>query len=143
MLARGGADALAKLESSECDVLLLDRRLPDLDADELIATIREQFPRVEVVELDSKTGNLLGEPRRPIPGLSRLFRALEVVTHRAEAPCVRAERQAEPLPGMTGQSAAMQKVSRLVRLVAPRTTTVLVTRPTGSGKDWSREPCTS
>jgi transcriptional regulator with GAF, ATPase, and Fis domain len=36
---------------------------------------------------------------------------------------------------MVGESAAMQKVYRLVRLVAPRTTTVLVTGPTGSGKE--------
>jgi hypothetical protein len=56
MSALGGADALGKLESSDCDVLLLDRRLPDLDADELIATVREQFPGVEVLEVDSKTG---------------------------------------------------------------------------------------
>jgi DNA-binding NtrC family response regulator len=133
--AHGGADALGKLESSDCDVLLLDRRLPDLDADELIATIREQFPGVEVLELDSKTGNLLGEPRLPLPGLTEVHRSLEAVPFRAEAPCVRVERQMEALPGMVGDSAAMQRVYRLVRLVAPRTTTVLVTGPTGSGKE--------
>jgi DNA-binding NtrC family response regulator len=135
MAAHGGADALGKLESSDCDVLLLDRRLPDLDADELIATIREQFPGVEVLELDSKTGNLLAEPRCPIPGLMRGSRTLEAVPVRTETVCFRGERQVEALPGMVGQSAAMQKVYRLVRLVAPRTTTVLVTGPTGSGKE--------
>jgi DNA-binding NtrC family response regulator len=135
MSALGGADALGKLESSDCDVLLLDRRLPDLDADELIATVREQFPGVEVLEVDSKTGNLLAEPRLPIPGLARAFRTLEAVPHRADIPHVRVERQAESLPGMVGQSTAMQRVYRLIRLVAPRKTTVLVTGPTGSGKE--------
>src|SRR3954462_1288419 len=122
MGAHGGADALGKLESSDCDVLVLDRRLPDLDADELIATVRANFPGVEVLELDSKTGNLLAEPRRPIPGLTQVFRTLEAVPMRAETACFRGERQVETLPGMVGESAAMQKVYRLVRLVAPRTT---------------------
>jgi transcriptional regulator with GAF, ATPase, and Fis domain len=36
---------------------------------------------------------------------------------------------------MIGSSAAMRRVYRLVRLVAPRTTTVLVAGPTGSGKE--------
>jgi DNA-binding response OmpR family regulator len=34
-LASGGADALAKLENSECNLLILDRNLLDLNADEL------------------------------------------------------------------------------------------------------------
>jgi DNA-binding NtrC family response regulator len=39
------------------------------------------------------------------------------------------------LPGMIGRSAAMQAVYRKVQLVAPRDTTVLITGPTGSGKE--------
>jgi transcriptional regulator with GAF, ATPase, and Fis domain len=40
-----------------------------------------------------------------------------------------------PLPGMIGSSEAMQPVYRLVRLVAPRTTTVLIAGDTGTGKE--------
>jgi transcriptional regulator with GAF, ATPase, and Fis domain len=36
---------------------------------------------------------------------------------------------------MVGSAEAMQRLYRLVRLVAPRTTTVLVTGPTGTGKE--------
>jgi DNA-binding NtrC family response regulator len=39
------------------------------------------------------------------------------------------------LPGMIGRSAIMQPVYRMVHLVAPRDTTVLITGPTGSGKE--------
>jgi transcriptional regulator of acetoin/glycerol metabolism len=39
------------------------------------------------------------------------------------------------LPGMIGRSAAMRAVYRKVQLVAPRDTTVLITGPTGSGKE--------
>jgi DNA-binding NtrC family response regulator len=42
---------------------------------------------------------------------------------------------ADPLPGMIGDSAIMRPVYRLVRLLAPRNTTVLITGPTGCGKE--------
>lgn len=41
----------------------------------------------------------------------------------------------QPLPGMIGNSPVMQKLYRLVRMVAPGITTVLITGPTGSGKE--------
>src|SRR5579863_7373897 len=53
--ALGGADALAKLEKGEWQVLFLDRRLPDLDAGELIAIIQRRFPVTRVVMLDSES----------------------------------------------------------------------------------------
>jgi transcriptional regulator with GAF, ATPase, and Fis domain len=43
--------------------------------------------------------------------------------------------ETEPLPGMIGRSPGMQQVYRMARLVAPRTTTVLIAGPTGSGKE--------
>jgi len=42
---------------------------------------------------------------------------------------------AQPLPGVIGSSRAMQEVSWLVRMVAPRTTTVLIEGETGTGKE--------
>jgi len=42
---------------------------------------------------------------------------------------------ADPLPGMIGNSRIMQPVYRLGRLLAPRKTTVLITGPTGCGKE--------
>src|SRR5579859_4734033 len=52
--AMGGADALAKLEKHSWQVLFLDRRLPDLDPEELRATVQRRFPQVPVVMLDSE-----------------------------------------------------------------------------------------
>ena len=40
-----------------------------------------------------------------------------------------------PLPDMVGQSQSMLELSRLVRLVAPRSTTVLIEGETGTGKE--------
>src|SRR5271163_4741580 len=50
--ASGGAEALVHLESGGWQVLFLDRRLPDLDAEELSQTVRQRFPGIEVVLLD-------------------------------------------------------------------------------------------
>src|SRR5271167_4173533 len=50
--AAGGAEALVHLESGFWQVLFLDRRLPDLDAEELSDTVHQRFPGIEVVMLD-------------------------------------------------------------------------------------------
>src|SRR5882724_5589621 len=57
--ASGGADALVKLESGNWQLLFLDRRLPDLDAEELVEVIKRRFPGIEVVVLDSDGGPVL------------------------------------------------------------------------------------
>ncbi len=41
----------------------------------------------------------------------------------------------QPLPGLVGNSPRMLEVSRRIRLVAPRSTPVLIEGPTGSGKE--------
>src|SRR5216684_5742224 len=53
--ASGGAEALVHLESGFWQVLFLDRRLPDLDAEELSQTVRQRFPGIEVVLLDPES----------------------------------------------------------------------------------------
>jgi DNA-binding NtrC family response regulator len=138
--AFGGAEALAKLEKGDWQVLFLDRRQPDLDAEELLTVIRRRFPGTQVVLLDSDSaidnnpvvadgdsvnsnGQETGAPRNAAARPGALER------HRTN------ESQVEPLPGMIGASEAMQAVYRMVRLVAARNTTVLVAGPTGTGKE--------
>ena len=132
--ALGGADALVKLESGDWQVLFLDRRLPDLDAEELIEIIRQRFPGIEVVMLDSDSGQPLPAPGASHPHWWRKVaspaEAARVVPPRPEPGA-----EIEPLPGMIGSSDAMERLYQLARLVAPRTTTVLITGPTGAGKE--------
>src|SRR5580698_5676189 len=54
--AMGGADALAQLEKGDWQMLFLDRRVSDLDTEELIAIIQKRFPGIQVVLLDSSAG---------------------------------------------------------------------------------------
>ena len=141
----GGADALVKLESGEWQVLFLDRRLPDLDAEEVIRIIKVRFPGTEVVLLDSDSSLLpISLPRandfRPWlkPATAEPEPAPEPQTSPAPVLPTRAvELSAEvaPLPAMIGSSAGMQRLYRLTRLVAPRLTTVLILGATGTGKE--------
>jgi len=118
---QGGADALAKLESGGWQMLFLDRSLPDLDAEELVSIIRARFPGTEVVVLDSDSDAVPLWPasRQPLSWPKAERSAVEVA----------------PLPGMVGQSPAMQSLYRKTRLVAPRDTTLLVLGATGTGKE--------
>jgi DNA-binding NtrC family response regulator len=50
-------------------------------------------------------------------------------------PAVREAAPAERLPELVGNAACMLEVSRRIRLVAPRSTPVLIEGPTGSGKE--------
>ena len=125
-VASGGAEALAKLESGRWQMLFLDRRLPDLDAEELLEVIAQRYPGIRVVMVDSRSDD--GEQREL--GDSACLREFPALVDVRRAPDIE-----PPLPGMVGDSQPMRQVYRLARLVAPRNTTVLISGPTGSGKE--------
>ncbi|HSZ64176.1 MAG TPA: sigma-54 dependent transcriptional regulator [Terriglobales bacterium] len=145
--ASGGAEALGHLENGFWQVLFLDRHLPDLDAEELGQTVRRRFPKIEVVMLDPEPESGHGpdhgpnnEAVAPSPSLEHaLVRPDSVIDNNELAllPTLVARSTLDaPLPGMIGSnSRMMQPVYRLVRLLAPRNTTVLITGPTGCGKE--------
>jgi transcriptional regulator with GAF, ATPase, and Fis domain len=159
--AVGGAHALAKLLQWPCDGVLLDRNLPDLDAQEVAEQIRKQYPQIEVELVDPRVmagKEEKGEERELAAGEEAASAAAEEIAPDAaevadaagdetESMGTVAEmdpeasgrgeatRQIEPLPGMIGASRAMEQVYRLVQMVASRDTTVLVTGETGTGKE--------
>jgi DNA-binding NtrC family response regulator len=167
--AAGGAEALVHLESGFWQVLFLDRRLPDLDAEELSDTVHQRFPGIEVVMLDAERESRAALDDAPLndtalnheDGESEEFPVLSKNSDQSSEEDLEANTNdgasirevhsdgilshsgligrpsvlATPLPGMIGNSRVMQPVYRLVRLLAPRNTTVLITGPTGSGKE--------
>ena len=128
--ALGGADALAELEGGDWQALFLDRRLPDLDAEDVRRIIEKRFPKIQVVLLDSVRGSCDEESPASTPHRAPVPAAREISKTITENPP-----DWKPLPGMIGNSPAMQRVYRLARLVARRPTTVLVAGPTGTGKE--------
>jgi DNA-binding NtrC family response regulator len=146
---QGGADALVKLESGHWQLLFLDRRLPDLDVEELMAIIKLRFPGIEVVLLDSDNNapfpakdtayNSWLRQRKPAAarrGTSAVMASSDSEEARPDLlPEAVPSRTVQSLPGMIGNAEVMQRLYRLTRLVAPRTTTVMVTGATGTGKE--------
>jgi len=132
--ALGGADALGKLETSECQLLLLDRRLPDLDAEELLQIIHRRFPGIDVLLLDDAGNPLLPSEWRSASAC-QLFETINRWQAPAARPLARSAPATEPLPGMVGQAPSMASVYRMARLIAPRSTPVLITGATGTGKE--------
>jgi DNA-binding NtrC family response regulator len=143
--AHSGAAALEMLRvhGPEERVLLLDPLLPDLEANEFNAIVKDRFPQTQVLMLNAHTGQLLVGTASPTPVSIRL--ADEVnrggaapggVTRASapEAPRSRAEGRIG-LRSMIGNSDAMQRTFAVTRMVAGRNTTVLVTGESGTGKD--------
>jgi transcriptional regulator with GAF, ATPase, and Fis domain len=107
--AAGGAEALAMLEGRRYSSVLLDRRLPDLDSQEVFTIIRTRYPHLEILWIDSENG---------APDADRLERP-----------------PAAPLPNIIGATPVMRELARMARLVARRKTSVLLTGETGTGKE--------
>lgn len=148
--ASGGAEALVQLESGNWQVLFLDRRLPDLDSEELSQTVRQRFPGIEVVLLDPENDAAPVAAEGKTDALPEMWPAPRADSNNDDSknnnkdhgkgellPATRAPQSIleDALPGMIGNSRIMQPVYHLARLLAPRTTTVLITGPTGCGKE--------
>ena len=124
--ASGGAEVLEQLECGPWQTLFLDRHLRDLDANELSETIRQRFPNTKVVMFDDASAF----------GASSIRPAAQELSMPGEtAVAAAASEPQSPLPGMIGASRSMQPIYRAARLLARRDTTVLITGPTGSGKE--------
>ena len=139
--ATGGAAALAQVEEFAYTAVYLDRRLSDLNAEEVAALLQRRQSGVRVVFVDSEDPSEHVEFHEPDAsangGAQRaskvLLRADRSAAARRVAPS--ANHPAEALPGMFSSHGAMQQVFRMARLVAPRDTTVLITGETGTGKE--------
>ena len=174
--AGGGAEAIAQMESSQPEAILVDSWLPDLEVSEFSGQIRLMYPGTELLRIDGVIDGAARSPRRNellhalreaeeravtdtaawaaapvrIPkaaarvfaeaqgfgrdALRDLTRQVVPVLRERDEP-VRAANQMWALPEMVGASEPVRELARLIRLVAPRSTTVLIEGETGTGKE--------
>jgi DNA-binding NtrC family response regulator len=162
--ADGGAAALLLMEQTSLHATLLDGALPDLHVEDFVDEVHSSHPTMDLIALDGTLDGLPEGTRSPrrgellqvlrsvceeassplVPDMS-LLNSLPVVAiaprpaaklspplpHRTSTVAEISTR----LPELIGDSDAMLEVSRRIRLVAKRKTTVLIQGPTGTGKE--------
>jgi transcriptional regulator with GAF, ATPase, and Fis domain len=141
----GGAEALTLLEQRRYHGLLLDRQLRDLDVHDVISVATSLCPAIQILVFDSETGKFdfnTATPRERLSkGQSCLLEILSSFKQPAkvlyepalkDAPSMQSE---ELVPGMVGRSPAMRQTAELVKLVAPRLSTILLIGESGTGKE--------
>jgi len=177
--AGGGAEAMAQLEDSRSEALLVDSWLPDLEVGEFASVIRMMYPTMELLRVDGGLDGGARSPRRnellhalreaqeaplndtaawaaapvsvPVAetrvpvrtfvgktavqsDISQEMRR-EVGSEVRQDSTLQVQQSAVMLPEMVGASEPMRELARLIRLVAPRSTTVLIEGETGTGKE--------
>jgi DNA-binding NtrC family response regulator len=160
--ASGGAEAIGLLETMRAEALMLDSWLPDLDVAEVAGQVRQMHPGIELLRMDGASENegarsprrnellhALREAQDAMPQTDTAVWATAAVSiprdtpgrmlSRLDAPRQRPETSARPtgsgLPELVGKSARMEELSEMIRLVAPRSTAVLIEGETGTGKE--------
>jgi DNA-binding NtrC family response regulator len=141
--AGSGAEALECLNDNVSEILLLDPLLPDLESGEFSAMVRDQFPNIQILSVNSHTGQLVLGTSSPTL-LSAQLTELLYSGGNAPSNAISPERLQRMrtheegymgIRGMIGDSQPMRQVYQLTHMVARRDTTVLVTGESGTGKD--------
>ncbi len=145
-----GEQALREYHSFFAPLALLDMKMPGMDGLELLRRLREINPFIQAIVLtafgsietavSAMKAGAFDYLTKPVEDLDELLVKLEkaaeqnrlVVDHE-----VMRERLAEAFPDteLIGDSSAMAKVRQMIGLVAPKDATVLITGPSGTGKE--------
>jgi DNA-binding NtrC family response regulator len=143
------AEAIAALDAGGIDVVLTDYRLADGEGIAILERARSTDPRIAVVAMTAygtvdiavrlvRAGayDVLTKPVEPSSVRAALARAIEARTLRGEVERLRRELASRAgIDGIIGRSAALADLVELVRRVADNPSTVLITGPSGSGKE--------
>jgi CheY-like chemotaxis protein len=98
--AASGAEALEYLHDNLSEILLLDPLLPDLESSEFSAMVREQFPSVQILTVNSHTGQLVLGTSSPTALSAQLTEVLYCVGN------------AQPRPRRSNYAARWQALTR-------------------------------
>lgn len=143
------AEGKGRIEAGEVDLLLTDVRLPDGSGLDLIEWTRKTDPRIMILAVTAfgsielavravKQGayDFLTKPVEPAVLGVALDRAMEARALRSEVEALRGALATETaMREVVGKSRALADLMSLVQRVADSPATVLVTGPSGSGKE--------
>jgi DNA-binding NtrC family response regulator len=139
--AASGAEALDRLESGDVSLVLLDPGLPDLKIDDFKELVQSQYPDVAIVPVNPHTGLPIVSASSPDSITFEVVRRLEhgsplrVASSGAAGRTANDDSMAGGIAGFIGKAPSIQRLFSMLRLLAPRDTTVLITGESGTGKD--------
>jgi DNA-binding NtrC family response regulator len=143
--ARSLAEAEAALQTSEPALVLLDIRLPDSEGIDAVGRYREICPVIiltaygsidqAVQSVQAGAADYLIKPVSPGRLELAVRRAIETAAMRLKLERLETKSKSVVANHMVGQSAAYQKITQLVRLVAEADTTILIQGESGVGKE--------
>jgi DNA-binding NtrC family response regulator len=126
-----GAQALSMLERRSARIVILDRKLPDLNCEELIGVVERQFPCTGVVLLDRDSGTIdIPEELRANPAYSCLLEFNHTRDRYAPAPVT---------PQSPSQSASESETQSTFQF-QPQSTTLSQSQP-ATGSSFMPLPC--
>ncbi|KAA0693862.1 nitrogen regulation protein NR(I) [Halopseudomonas laoshanensis] len=137
--------ALARLQRQHPDVLISDIRMPGTSGLELLASIREQFPKLPVIimtahsDLDSAVASYQGGAFEYLPKPFDVDEAVALVrralAHSREQDGQEPDPAQARTPEIIGEAPAMQEVFRAIGRLSHSNITVLINGESGTGKE--------
>jgi DNA-binding NtrC family response regulator len=147
-VAGNAVEARKILRDHLVDLVVTDKKLPDIDGHDLISELREKDSEIPIlmitahgdisVAVEAMKRGAYDFLTKPF-SLDELEKKLEPVFHRIdlqnERDALIAEKRSKGFSQFVGESKAMQQVFDLIKNVASTTSTVIVTGETGTGKE--------
>lgn len=141
--------AMATLESEPFDLVVTDVRMPEIDGIQLITRIKHYDPKIAIIAITAfgsidtavramQAGafDYLPKPFSPAEMALRIENALARRAMSVELSRLRSEvSERYSVAGLIGKSRALEDIALLVRRVADLPSTVLITGPSGVGKE--------
>jgi DNA-binding NtrC family response regulator len=148
-LASTGEEALEKIRKEDCDIILSDVRMPNMDGMELLKTAKTSLPDAKVVMMTAYGTVQNAVEAMKLGAFDYVMKPfsideIELVLKRAiehrqlllENRLLRSEVICKyRFDNIVGKSPQMQKIFELVETVAARKATVLITGESGTGKE--------
>jgi DNA-binding NtrC family response regulator len=147
-VAYSGKQALAMLEQEPFDILFTDLKMAEMGGMELLETVRLRFPDIVPVVITGyatiasavetmKLGafDYLPKPFTPNEMAAVAQKAWEKRRNLIETQAIASGEALPSFCGIVGKSSRIQEVFRMIRKVAPTSSTVLIVGETGTGKE--------
>ncbi len=145
--ATGGAEAMALVDLKNPEAFLVDGWLPDLEVEEFATQLAAIYTQMDVLRMDGTAVLGINGPksarRHELLHAVREAKLFPAAVDMIARPVLETSKESErrsaatviALPEMVGESEVMLELARMIRLVAPRSATVLIEGETGTGKE--------